>query len=817
MSNECKVHHAVSHASMTQIFVAVSLAIAATPSQAIFTDKEGTTTITEAQTTITTGVQAKDLNAAEIKGSTGTESLTFDYQDSDEISAIVHTAQGHGVFTLSNFAEVHFENHTTAKDSSDNSKTATIVAVGNYWGPNPIKISGVNLLSFGTKEEAYYGSAVQALAGEVDINVGNLYINATGNGLYLQQSNNNSSVSSGNLNVEVADALVVHTASSPAVFVQSWGNGATTNPTIAVKAKTIDILTDSSHAVTIQDYSQTQGATASATLKISAEDDISIQSNTKDAVNIVTQLGNESAAEGEKSIEINSKNGSVTINGGNNGITVRKTSTGEMSKSVSISGAEVSITGQSASISADANADVALKSEQTNLVGNVAVKGDSTLSFAGRNNGDSYVTLAGDMTSEAGSTVTLQKTTFDLADGSSMNVNTLTGSESSIILNNLSNQKVTIGQNKIASLSLVASGTANDAYGSASEAAAALAKAATVTNSDSGTYALTGQEGSVSNGWTASIDNEGNTTVTSVSENASMAAIADFNAMTLAQWRGEINHLSQRLGDLRGHSTDIGTWVRVYGYDAELSDTVAVDLKSNSIQVGADVRVGGNWVVGGAFSYTDQDADFSNGSGSSDGYALAAYAAGYFDCGGYIDVIGRIGRLSSDVSALSKGNSLFDGSYDNTTFGISVETGYRWNLNEAFYAEPQAELAYGFVKGDDFTSSTNGVKIEQDDFQSLVGRLGVRAGADFSEHKGSVYLQASVNHDFLGDADATATPAAGQARTISTDLGGTWFSYGFGLQYAAENGINFYTSLERANGSEYQENYRYNIGARYNF
>lgn len=209
MSNECKVHHAVSHASMTQIFVAVSLAIAATPSQAIFTDKEGTTTITEAQTTITTGVQAKDLNAAEIKGSTGAESLTFDYQDSDEINAIVHTAQGHGVFTLSNFAEVHFENHTTAKDSSDNSKTATIVAVGNYWGPNPIKISGVNLLSFGTKEEAYYGSAVQALAGEVDINVGNLYINATGNGLYLQQSNNNSSVSSGNLNVEVADALVV--------------------------------------------------------------------------------------------------------------------------------------------------------------------------------------------------------------------------------------------------------------------------------------------------------------------------------------------------------------------------------------------------------------------------------------------------------------------------------------------------------------------------------------------------------------------------------------------------------------------------------
>lgn len=318
-------------------------------------------------------------------------------------------------------------------------------------------------------------------------------------------------------------------------------------------------------------------------------------------------------------------------------------------------------------------------------------------------------------------------------------------------------------------------------------------------------YQYSAQAGSVSDAWTAKVDEEGDTTITSVEENASMAAVADFNAMTLAQWRGEINHLSQRLGDLRGHSSDIGAWARVYGYDASLSDTVDVDMTSNSIQVGADARVGGNWVVGGAFSYTDQDADFSNGSGTSEGYALAAYAAGYFDCDGYIDVIGRIGRIgrmSSDVEALSQGGWLFDGSYDNTALGLSVETGWRWNATDTFYIEPQAELAYGFVKGDDYSSSANGVKIEQDDFQSLVGRLGVRTGADFSEKKGSVYLQASVNHDFLGDADATATPAAGTSHDISTDLGGTWFSYGVGLQYAADNGVYLY---------------RYNVGARYNF
>lgn len=812
MSEKRKITSSMKTITKTQICLAVTLAAAAMTANAATTDYQDTTTLTE-PTTITTGVQAAGTSGAVIQGSTGNESLTFDYQGADSVNAIVHAAQGHDSFTLSNFAEIHFENHTTATE--DGAK-ASIVAVGNYWGNGAISINNVDRLSFGTESEAYYGSAVQAIGAGISIDVTDLYINATGNGLYLQQTNNNRAATNGHLTVKVADSLVVHTSTSPAVFVQSWGDGATENPTLALEARTIDISAEEMHAVAMQDHSAAEGAASSATLSMTAQDGISIRSTQYDAVNIVSQLAT-GTADGTKRIDITSQNGSIEITGSRYGVNAT-TTTSELdtAKAVDISGASVVINGQEGSIHANANADVGIDAEQTTLTGDVAVSDSSSLSFAGRNSNETYVTLEGSMTADASSAVALQNATLDLADGS-MNVNTLTGSDSSIVLNNLSNQTITIGQNEVASLSVVASGTANDAYGSAEAAADALANAATVTNSSSGTYALSGEAGAVSEGWTATVDDQGNTTITSVEENASMAAIADFSAMTLAQWRGEINHLSQRLGDLRGHSSDIGAWARVYGYDASLSDTVEVDMKSNSIQVGADARVGGNWVVGGAFSYTDQDADFSNGSGTSEGYALAAYAAGYFDCGGYIDVIGRIGRMSSDVEALSQGGSLFDGSYDNTAFGLSVETGWRWNATDTFYVEPQAELSYGFIKGDDFTSGVNGAKIEQDDFQSLVGRLGVRTGADFSDRKGAVYLQASVNHDFLGDADATATPAAGQSRTISTDLGGTWFSYGVGLQYAADNGVNFYASLERASGSEYEEHYRYNVGARYNF
>lgn len=42
-------------------------------------------------------------------------------------------------------------------------------------------------------------------------------------------------------------------------------------------------------------------------------------------------------------------------------------------------------------------------------------------------------------------------------------------------------------------------------------------------------------------------------------------------------------------------------------------------------------------------------------------------------------------------------------------------------------------------------------------------------------------------------------------------------SYGLGLQINATDALHFYSSLERANGDDYQDDYRNSIGARYVF
>lgn len=421
----------------------------------------------------------------------------------------------------------------------------------------------------------------------------------------------------------------------------------------------------------------------------------------------------------------------------------------------------------------------------------------------------------GDIAAQDGK-MNLKNTRLELGEGVTMNLGTLGGSGNTVVLNSIAEEgkTVTITSGAEGVSNLVAGGTLNDKYADASQLKEAMENAVSL-NPNGGTWTpiYSGEAGAAAGAWTENKDGS-----ITREANKGLEAFKEFNSATFAQWRAENNHLSQRLGDLRGNMGKAGAWARVYGTDAEISENVSVDLKTVSIQVGGDVTVGNNWVVGGAFTYTNMDGDISNGAADSDSYSLAAYASGFFDCGGYIDVIGRVGRLSTDVSGDtgSAAGGVFSGSYDNTAFGLSAEVGYHWNVTNMFYVEPQLELAYGFVSGDDFTSS-NGAKVNQDDFQSLVGRLGARFGANFADNKGSVYMHASVNHDFLGDVDATAGVDGGARFDISNDLGGTWVSYGVGAQFNTSANMSFYGMLERANGSEYTEHYRYSVGMRYTF
>lgn len=157
-----------------------------------------------------------------------------------------------------------------------------------------------------------------------------------------------------------------------------------------------------------------------------------------------------------------------------------------------------------------------------------------------------------------------------------------------------------------------------------------------------------------------------------------------------------------------------------------------------------------------------------------------------------------------------------DGSFDNNAYSFSLEYGWNFRLGDLAFIEPQAELTYGMVSGDTFDTN-NDVRIEQDDFESLVGRIGVRSGFVFPENKGTIYARVSVLHDFKGDLDSNAYLISDSrvSDPVHDDLGGTWYEFGIGANFNLTDCTYTYVDLEKNTGGEVQENWRWNIGLRH--
>lgn len=320
----------------------------------------------------------------------------------------------------------------------------------------------------------------------------------------------------------------------------------------------------------------------------------------------------------------------------------------------------------------------------------------------------------------------------------------------------------------------------------------------------------TAQEGDINGAWERKTLADGTISVTQAA-NTKLTDFSSVNAMSLVQWRNEINHLTKRLGDIRASEGTIGAWARVYGGESQWGGANEVEMDHTTIQVGGDYRINNHWIAGAAFSYTDSRADLSNGDADGDSYSLAVYGTYTADGGSFLDVIGRYGYLKNDITA---GNMALDTS--SSAFSLSAEMGHTFRfIGDAAYVEPQLEFTYGFISDEDATAS-NGVRIDQDDFQSFVTRVGVRAGYDFPQKKGSVYGMFSYSYDWMGDADGTASKD-GLRQALSQDLGGGWVTYGVGAQIMLGDSAYFYGELERTSGGDIDNPYLFNAGVRMTF
>ena len=358
-------------------------------------------------------------------------------------------------------------------------------------------------------------------------------------------------------------------------------------------------------------------------------------------------------------------------------------------------------------------------------------------------------------------------------------------------------------------------GITADDIDNAEEAMQALDDVVNVENSAAVIQKKVIEEGDINGAITQVTDTQGEVIEEVKQEvNQKLDGYSSIAALSAVQWRHENDTLQKRMGELRDSEGTIGAWARIYGSEQEYG-AQSVTAKNTTVQVGADYDIGSGFKLGGAFSYTDGSSTFDMGESDANMYGVALYGTWLADSGLYVDVIGKYSRLENEFTS-----GTMKGEFDNNAMSLAVETGWHYALNELGFVEPSVGVTYGRIMGEDFVAH-NGVKVEQDDYDSLIGRLGVRSGFYFPEKKGNIYARVAVLHDFMGDMEATASKAnaAGVMQTthLKEDLGDTWVEYGIGANFNLSKNAYTFVDLEKTAGSDVKENWKWTVGARLAF
>lgn len=433
--------------------------------------------------------------------------------------------------------------------------------------------------------------------------------------------------------------------------------------------------------------------------------------------------------------------------------------------------------------------------------------------------GDSFVNdvkASGDSTIHVGSNVktanmqnvTLDKATIDLA-GNHQTVNvTGTFSGNGTIATNSLNNKLTAADAADADITVKGSGDIADQIAGDSAVAQKLAGVAVNKDGKSIAKSLKADAGVIAGEYYAQVDENGNVVNEVKSQNQTNLSISKLGALSLMTWRQENNDMNKRLGEIRDSQGEQGIWARMSRGEAKYSAT-GVKNQYNYYQLGYDHKIADDWILGGAFTYTDGENNLVGGSGTNKNTGFAVYGSNLRDDGSFIDLIAKYAHMKNDFDTIG---GVGIGEYSTNGYALSAEYGKRFQ-QDGFWIEPQAELTYGKVSSADFTTS-EGAKVHQDSLDSLVGRLGFSLGKDVKA--GNVYVRASYLYDFKGDVAMRMSNGVA-SDTYDQDLGGSWWEFGVGTNLNFGKDMHFYFDVERTEGGKVDTPWQWNAGVRLSF
>lgn len=316
-------------------------------------------------------------------------------------------------------------------------------------------------------------------------------------------------------------------------------------------------------------------------------------------------------------------------------------------------------------------------------------------------------------------------------------------------------------------------------------------------------------------------------------EPVAMRAVKSSMAAGTMMWRSENNDLMKRMGDLRMLEGERGLWAKYYTGKQEMdAQNANFSEKYKAYQIGYDTKVNDNWTVGAALSYndgtsstrnvSDTSGSWSSGHGEQKNVSLGLYGSWKAKDGQYADIIMKASRLDNEYNL--KFNNLIntyniDGDYKTWGTSISAEYGKRFEGDRGTYFEPSVELTYGHINGKSYSANTTyyGAKmnVDQDSFDTLVGRLGLRIGQKLEN--GSYFAKLALAHEFSGDFDTRYNVDGADHNSTHLDFGDTWYELQIGGTAKLSANSMIYADFQRSFGGDVTEKWRVDAGLRFTF
>lgn len=308
-------------------------------------------------------------------------------------------------------------------------------------------------------------------------------------------------------------------------------------------------------------------------------------------------------------------------------------------------------------------------------------------------------------------------------------------------------------------------------------------------------------------------------------ETAMMRGAKSAMASSAMMWRAESNDLMKRMGDLRMSEGERGLWAKYYGGKYEMdSQKTNFNLKYNAYQLGYDVEAGKGWTVGAAVSYNDGSATYGSGRGDLSTYSAGIYGTWKSEDGEYVDIIAKYSKLDNEFKVFNDSGHKLNGDYKTWGTSISAEYGKRFEKENGFYFDPSVELTLGHINGKDYNAHSDfmtsvgvmkDLQVEQDSFNTLVGRVGFRLGQKLDN--ASYFVKLAAAHEFSGDFDTTYRAVGEPEGRTSIDFGDTWYEAQIGGTVKLSDNSVIYADFERSFGGDVEEKWRVDAGLRWSF